>query len=107
VIKMTTMNTTVVEGTLRPDGTLELDEKPSLAPGRVRVTLTSVNMPATAPKARGLADTIDEIRQRQQARGYVGRTEEEMAQDIAERQADEDEYERRMREVYSQTKSGD
>jgi hypothetical protein len=29
----------VVEGTLKPDGTLELDQKPSLPPGRVRVVL--------------------------------------------------------------------
>ena len=30
---------TVIEGTLKPDGTLELDEKPKLAPGRVKVVL--------------------------------------------------------------------
>ena len=29
----------VVEGTLKPDGTLELDQKPSLSPGRVKVIL--------------------------------------------------------------------
>ena len=29
----------VVEGTLNPDGTLELDQKPNLAPGRVTVVL--------------------------------------------------------------------
>ncbi|HUY35098.1 MAG TPA: hypothetical protein VMV69_20280 [Pirellulales bacterium] len=29
----------VVEGTLKPDGTLELDQKPSLSPGRVTVVL--------------------------------------------------------------------
>ena len=29
----------VVEGTLKPDGTLELDEKPKLPPGRVKVVL--------------------------------------------------------------------
>ena len=29
----------VIEGTLKPDGTLELDEKPSLPPGRVTVIL--------------------------------------------------------------------
>ena len=29
----------VVEGTLKPDGTLELDRKPNLAPGRVTVVL--------------------------------------------------------------------
>jgi len=32
----------VVEGTLKPDGTLELDEKPKLTPGRVRVTMASL-----------------------------------------------------------------
>jgi hypothetical protein len=30
---------TVIEGTLMPDGTLELDQKPSLPPGRVTVVL--------------------------------------------------------------------
>src|SRR5262245_3986568 len=29
----------VIGGTLKPDGTLELDQKPSLAPGRVTVVL--------------------------------------------------------------------
>src|SRR5271167_3212433 len=29
----------VVEGTLKPDGTLELDQKPSLSPDRVKVIL--------------------------------------------------------------------
>ena len=29
------LNEIVVEGTLRPDGTLELDQKPNLSPGRV------------------------------------------------------------------------
>jgi hypothetical protein len=29
----------VVEGTLKPDGTLELDQKPTLSPGRVQVVL--------------------------------------------------------------------
>ena len=29
----------VVAGTLKPDGTLELDQKPNLAPGRVTVVL--------------------------------------------------------------------
>jgi len=30
---------TVIAGTLKPDGTLELDEKPNLSPGRVTVVL--------------------------------------------------------------------
>ncbi len=32
-------NETVIEGTLKPDGTLELDEKPNLPPGRVSVRM--------------------------------------------------------------------
>ncbi len=32
----------IIEGTLLKDGTLELDEKPQVAPGRVRVTVESL-----------------------------------------------------------------
>jgi hypothetical protein len=42
----------VVEGTLKPDGTLELDEKPSLPPGRVKVTLQPAQAGATYLQAR-------------------------------------------------------
>src|SRR5438067_1392539 len=35
----------VIEGTLKPDGTLELDQKPNLAPGRVRVVLRQESVP--------------------------------------------------------------
>ena len=33
------LNESVIEGTLKPDGTLELDQKPNLPPGRVKVTV--------------------------------------------------------------------
>ena len=94
----------VVEGTLKPDGTLELDEKPNLSPGRVQVIVKPlVSSPA---KRRGLVDVIDEIRRDQLARGYQGRTAEEMAADEAERRAEEDDYDRRMQELWAQTQSG-
>jgi predicted amidohydrolase len=35
----------VVQGTLNPDGTLNLDEKPSLSPGRVTVVLRQESKP--------------------------------------------------------------
>ena len=35
----------VVEGTLKPDGTLELNEKPGLSPGRVVVVLRQQSAP--------------------------------------------------------------
>ena len=81
----------VVEGTLKPDGTLELDEKPNLSPGRVKVILQSIQ--PHLPRKRGLADVIDEIRQDQQARGYQGRSAQEIE---ATRREGEDEYEQRM-----------
>jgi hypothetical protein len=39
-----------VEGTLRPDGTVALDEKPSLAPGRVTVVLRQTAPAPAAPE---------------------------------------------------------
>jgi hypothetical protein len=91
----------VLEGTLKPDGTLELDQKPSLAPGRVKVIL----QPASTgrPEQRGLADVIDEIRQGQQARGFPGRSAEEIEAGLHE---GEEEYERRMQALRSPTGSG-
>ena len=38
------LDAVIVQGTLRPDGTLELDEKPPLTPGRVQVTLQPVTL---------------------------------------------------------------
>jgi hypothetical protein len=37
--------TQVIEGTLRPDGTLEVTDKLALPPGRVRVTVETVPAP--------------------------------------------------------------
>jgi len=50
-----------VQGTLKADGTLVVNQKLHLAPGPVLVTV----QPMT-PRQRGLADVIDEIRQGQQ-----------------------------------------
>ena len=91
----------VVEGTLKPDGTLELDEKPSLSPGRVTVILQPAQ--ASTTSRRGLADVIDEIRQGQQARGFQGRSAQDIETGLRE---GEDEYEQRMQALQSQTKSG-
>jgi hypothetical protein len=98
------LNTIIVQGTLKPDGTLELDEKPTLAPGRVHVVLQPISTGSTSNG--GLAETIEEIRQEQQARGYTGRTPEEMTADDDDRRADEDACEQRMQEIWSQTQTG-
>lgn len=54
----------VIGGTLKPDGT------------------------AGAPTLRGLAETIDAIRKEQQARGFAGRSAEEMEASLAEGEAE-------------------
>ena len=41
---------TVIEGTLKADGTLELDEKPNLSPGRVTVVLRQDSAMAPPPQ---------------------------------------------------------
>jgi hypothetical protein len=95
------LNEDSIEGTLKPDGTLQLDRKPSLPPGRVRVAVQAT--PTPAPRQRGLADVIDEIRQGQVARGFHGRSADEI--DAARREG-EDEYEQRMQALHDQPKRG-
>jgi hypothetical protein len=93
------MNTPeIIHGTLKPDGTLELDQKPTLPPGQVMVTVQALTPAMVAP--RGLATVIDEIRQGQQARGFVGRSAPEIE---AGRLEGEAEYEQRMQTVRGQT----
>ena len=99
------VDTVVIQGTLEPDETVELDEIPTMTPGRVQVTLQPVL--AGSPPQGGLANTIEEIRQYQQALGYQGRTPKEMAHDEDQCRADEDAYEQRMQEIWSQTQSSE
>jgi len=87
----------VVEGTLKPDGTLELDQKPSLAPGRVQVIVKPLPSPTGR---RGLVEVMDEIRQSQRARGYQGRTAQEMQAEEMARQEEDEDYERRCEQLW-------
>ena len=90
----------VVQGTLKPDGTLELDQKPALSPGRVTVILQPAQ--AGTPPTRRLADLIDEIRRGQQAGGFQGRSAQEIEAGLRE---GEDEYEQRMQALQPQARS--
>lgn len=87
-----------VEGTLQPDGTLQLDQKPNLAPGRVQVVVQP--LAPSAPSQRGLVDVMDDIRAGQLARGYHGRSPAEMKAEEAARQEENDEYEQRCEELW-------
>lgn len=96
-------NAIVVQGTLQPDGTLMLDEKPSLPPGRVRVQLEQV---ASVPKPEaGIIEVLEQIKCNQAARGFKGRTKEEIDADVAALRAEEEEYEDRWRQIWRPTAS--
>jgi hypothetical protein len=66
----------VVQGTLNPDGTLELDQKPSLSPGRVTVVLRQKFQPIT-PKEDWF-QYLQRIRSEREAAGYHFMNETEM-----------------------------
>jgi hypothetical protein len=95
------MTTTItVEGTLQADGvTLQLEKKLSLPPGRVTVTVQPTTL-ATGPT---MVDVLDRIHRDQQQRGRMPMTEEQMAAEIAELRAEDEEYEQRFRQIWSQT----
>jgi uncharacterized protein (UPF0335 family) len=90
----------IIQGTLRPDGTLDLDEKPNLPAGRVQVVLQRIERP-DRPRAT-LAEVFEEIRQDQQAWGFAGRSKEEIDAEIRALR-DEGEDEAKWQQLYSQT----
>ena len=83
----------VVTGTLHADGTLDLDQKPALMSGRGRVTL---QLDQSGSQRHGLADVLDEIHRGQKARGFVGRTAEDIDTALQE---GEEEYEDRIKSL--------
>ncbi len=83
----------VVHGTLKPDGTLELDERVSLAPGRVQVTMVSIpELPQNDP----FWQRMQAIWAAQAGRGHIARSAQEVE---AERHALREEWEERTRRI--------
>jgi hypothetical protein len=87
----------VVEGTLKPDGTLELDQKPSLAPGRVRVVLQAAAESSAAQE--GWWPYLQRLRAEREAAGYHFMNEAEMQAHLAWIREDEDRIERIHHEI--------
>lgn len=88
-----TLSEAVIEGTLTPEGTLELDQKPNLRPGRVQVTLVSLpELPAEDP----FWQMLRAIWAGQKTRGHLPRS---VAEVEAERRRLGDEWDERMREL--------
>jgi hypothetical protein len=99
-----TANAITVEGTLQADGvTLQLEKKVALPPGRVTVTVQPA--PAKAGAGPTMVEVLDRIHRDRQARGRKPMTEEEMAAEIARLRAEDDEYEERCRQIWSQASS--
>lgn len=69
-------------GTVRADGTLELDERLHAPPGRVRVRLEPVDLPARP--ATDLVEYVRAMRERLAAAGHRFRSKEEIDAEIAE-----------------------
>jgi hypothetical protein len=87
-----TPNVVEIQGTLQSDGTLILDQKPGLPPGRVRVTVEPLADLTQTP----VWQVLEQIWAEQRASGHVSRSKEEIDADIATmRQEDEE----RMQEI--------
>jgi hypothetical protein len=84
----------VVHGAVTADGQLILDERPSLLPGRVEVTLRSLEN--TATERHPMFETLRRIWAEQDARGFRGRSGEEIVADV---RAMRDEWEPRQRAI--------
>jgi len=76
----------ILEGTLNEDGSLQLDEKPDVPPGRVGIVVQSL---PTLPDDH-FWDMMKSIWAAQKARGFISRSVEEVE---AERERVRDEWE--------------
>jgi hypothetical protein len=88
---------TVLEGTLKPDGTLELDEKPKLSPGRVTVVLRQESDPT--PAQEGWWPYMQRVRAEREAADYHFLNEAEMEAHLQWLRDDEDRIDRLYREM--------
>lgn len=97
-----TTDTITIQGTLQADGvTVQLEQKVALPPGRVTVTVQATKVQSVAGPT--MVEVLDRIHRDQQQRGRNPMTEEEMAAEIAQLRADDDEYEERCRQIWAQT----
>src|SRR5262245_19585875 len=88
-----------VHGLLQPDGTLILDEKPNLAPGRVKVVLQAVPQ-SPSKSSESLVEFVQRVRREAEARGERFMTDQEVTAWIEELRADDD----RIEEAYRQSR---
>jgi hypothetical protein len=92
-----------IEATLDSNGQLRLAQQPRLPPGPVQVTIRSVA--PTGPQ-RGLADVIRDIAAEQRARGFPGRSAEELRAEDEVRLAEDAERDRELDAARRRASSG-
>ncbi len=95
----------VVQGTLHPDGTLQLDEKPNLSPGRVKVILQPVEEPPQTQE--GWWPYMQRIRAEREAAGYHFMNEAEMQAHLDGLREDEDRIDRIHKEIDLEKRKGE
>ena len=91
---MTTIHETF--GVVRPDGTLEVEHKLEVPPGRVKVRVESIETPA-APK-ESLVEFVQRSRRELEAAGHRFMNDEEVTALIEDLRSDDD----RLEEIYRQ-----
>jgi hypothetical protein len=91
----------IVEGTLKPDGTLELDRKPNLSPGRVRVILRPAAVQTSPPLQEDWFQFLQNARKRMEEAGCYFMDEREMQAHI-EWLREEDRIDELLREADEQ-----
>ena len=95
----------VMEGTLKPDGTLELDQKPTLAPGRVTVVLRQ-QVSSTQPQ-EGWWPYMQRVRTEREAAGYHFMNEAEMQAQVDWLRDDEDRIDDVYKEMEPEKRKGE
>jgi len=83
-----------IQATIDSAGQLQLPHQPSLPPGPVLVTIRSA---APVSPKRTLVDVIQEISDAQRARGFSGRSHEELEAEGEARRAEDDERDQMLK----------
>lgn len=88
-----------LEGTLQPDGSLLLDHKPNLPPGRVRVIL---QREATA--VQRFWDVMNAIWEGQKARGHVPRSHDEIDAELEAERQEWEEHQQALEQIQDESR---
>ncbi len=91
----------IVNGTLKPDGTLELDQKPAFSAGRVRVI---IEKPAPATNPARFWSMMQSIWSDLQGSGHVPRTREQIDAEIRALRDDDEERLQAVEKLHEECK---